>query len=286
MDILFRIFSRAFHALTARNTLGHGVHSPYLYNMVRFVIYDDNRYYCWDAVEKERRRLLRATKTLSVTDYGTGSSFGSAGSAALRRVCDIARTSLMPPRDAHLLFRLVNMLRPPLVLELGTSLGITTALLAAAAAKGRVVSFEGSTALADEARQVWKHLGIANAEVITGNIDSTLEQFLQPSPQSPNSPVQQFNNSTIQQSPNLIDFALLDANHTEEATLRYFGLLAAHAGPKSIFVLDDIRYSRSMYRAWKQIRRHPRVTSTIDLGDMGIALFDPDYLPRHYKMRI
>ena len=79
---------------------------------------------------------------------------------------------------------------------------------------------------------------------------------------------------------------MLDANHTEEATLRYFGLLAAHAGPKSIFVLDDIRYSRSMYRAWKQIRRHPRVTSTIDLGDMGIALFDPDYLPRHYKMRI
>lgn len=258
-DNIYRCGSLCSHFLRATNTFGHGIHSPYLYNLVRFVIYDDNQYYCFSDIEKERKCLLRAKKEIYVEDFGTGVS-------GRRTVSAIAASSLMPAGDAQLIFRIVNELKPSVVVELGTSLGITTSYLSYATGKGRVFTFEGSRSLTVEAQKVWTKLGCDNITTAQGNIDTTLKDFLRDIP--------------------TLDFALVDANHTYQATKDYFDLLADHCCEKSVIVFDDIRYSRQMAKAWTEIVEDKRVTASIDLYDMGIVFFNKQLLPKKYKMRV
>lgn len=266
---LFRVRSFLQHYLTAWHTGGEGIHSPYLFDWVRMWMYDDNAYYVWSHIEKERNRLLRDTRTLLVTDYGTGSQRNPQ-----RKVADIAASSLQSSKYARLLFRLVcflgenrlqanNAFDGLSVVELGTSLGITTAYLAATDSRNTVYTYEGSSALLEQAGQVWKRLNFTNIRSIVGNIDDTLGGTL----------------------PEKIDLAYIDANHRCEAVMRYFAQLLPHVHRKTVFVIDDIHYSPDMLRVWQTICRHPMVTTTMNLYDLGLVFFDTDYLHKNYRLR-
>jgi len=262
------------HRLKAWNTGGEGIHSPYLFYLVRMLMYDDHRYYIWDDIERCRLRMLQSDETVEVEDFGTGSRRPS-----VRRIADVARTSLEKPVNAQLLFRWVHFLsggRPDglNIVELGTSLGITTAYLAAPSSGNRVLTFEGSRSLADCARRNWKSLGITNITCVEGNLDATLEDSLY-------NICARANNG----SGGGIDFAFIDANHTREATLRYWRALSIYRHRKSVFVVDDIHRSPGMEAAWKEIAAQDCVSSTMDLFHMGVVFFDPDYLRRHYVLR-
>lgn len=240
------------------------------------IIGDDNRYYCWDDIEERREAMLHAPKLVNVKDYGSRGQ----GREEERLVCDIARTSLQSAKNAQVLFRIVNWLgqekgEPLQIVELGTSLGITTAYLAMADSRNQVETYEGSPALIEMAERNWKKLGIENIRAVAGNIDDTLYIYN--------------NRKTAalkEQRKKTVDFGYIDANHTYEATLRYFEALAERANEKTIIVLDDIHYSEDMERAWNEIGNRPDVTSTMDFYDFGLVFFDTHYLKRHYKLRI
>ena len=273
--IFYRIWAHIRHRLTAWNTGGEGIHSPYLFYLVRFLFYDRNAYYCFNPIEQRREAMLHAPKPIRVEDYGTGTS-------GTRLLCDIARRSLGTPKESQLLFRIALYLaeevhreegdRTPLFLELGTSLGLTTAYLAASDARSRVVTFEGASEIADIARMNWKKLSLQNIECIIGNIDETLPRFVKDT---------LYNNARAR-----ADLIFLDANHTYEATLRYYEQLHPLVHRKTIIVVDDIHWSPDMNRAWNEIRRRKEVTSSMDLLELGVLFFDPDYLPKHYTLRI
>ena len=269
-DAAYRVVSWLEHCTKAWNTGGEGIHSPYLFEWVRMVMYDTHHYYVWRDIEKRREAMLRAPKMIDYVDYGTG---GKGNTHTRRLVSDIAKTSLEPKAYGQLLFRLVNWLGHQAredgqkglhIIELGTSLGITTAYLASADSSDRVTTFEGCPAVAEMARFNWAKLGLKNIECVVGNIDDTLQTHL-----------------TEQ-----VDVAFIDANHTKEATLRYFNILLQHTGKKSVIIIDDIHYSREMGQAWKEICNHANVTCTMDLQKMGIVFLDPDYLHKHYKLRL
>ena len=261
----YRIWSWIRHQMTSWNTGGEGIHSPYLFHLVRHIISDDNRYYCWSAIEESRACMLRAPKPIHVRDYGSRGN----GGEERRMVCNIAKTSLQSAKNAQIFFRIVNWLShekdaPLKIVELGTNLGITTAYLAMADSRNEVVTFEGSEALLEMAALNWKKLGISNIQVVEGNIDETLYTYAREG----------------------VDFVYIDANHRYEATLRYFAYFAQLAHEKTIIVLDDIHYSCEMEAAWKEIGKRADVTTTMDFYDFGLVFFDTHYLKRHYKLRI
>ncbi len=245
------------HQLTACNTAGYGVHSPYLFYIVRYVLTDRNRYYVFSGIERERARLLRAKKAILANDYLTGQQ-------GERRVCDIAEKSLKSPREAQLLMRLAVLQQVKDVVELGTSFGITTAYMASAGSDVRVTTFEGVREVAEEAKKVWKKLQIDNINLIVGNIDDTLSRFNQQKE---------------------IGLAFIDANSTEESAVRYFEYLAQLAGEKSVFVLGDIHSSEGMERAWSKVCGNERATAAMDLFSIGLVFFDPHLEKRIYKIR-
>lgn len=265
--IFHRICAFLGHRLTAWNTTGEGIHSPYLFQLVRFVLRDENSYYCFADIERRRELLLSCEDTLDVVDYGSAGS--KEGTHVKRRVCDIAKTHLESARVGQVLFRILNFMgeeqkRPLEILELGTSLGVTTAYLASADSRNRVVTMEGSEAVLKVAQGIWRTLRLENIEWQVGNIDDTLYRYAR----------------------ERVDFAYVDANHTYEATMRYTDYLLDRMAEKGIIAIDDIHYSEEMERAWKELKQDPRVTTTMDVYHMGLIFVDPHYLKRHYKIRI
>ena len=269
------------HFLTAWNTSGEAIHSPYLFRLVRFVLRDENAYYCFRDIERRREWLLACEDSLDVVDYGSAGS--PEGLHVQRRVCDIAKNHLESARVGQVLFRIVNFLheeekRPLNILELGTSLGITTAYLASPDSRNKVVTMEGSEAVLRVAQGVWKMLKLENIEWIQGNIDDTLYNIY----------IGERGKVKGERGKERgeLDLAYVDANHTYDATMRYADFLLNRLTEKGILVLDDIHYSEQMERAWRELKADPRVTTSMDLYHVGLLFVDTHYLKRHYRIRI
>lgn len=267
MSKIHRIGAFIRHFLTAWNTTGEGIHSPYLFRLVRFVIRDENTFYCFADIERRREYLKACEDELDVVDFGSAGS--PEGTHIKRRVCDIAKRQLECAKIGQLLFRIINFMgqeekRPLEILELGTSLGVTTAYLASASRKNRVMTLEGSESVLKIAQGVWRALKLENIEWQEGNIDNTLYKYAREQ----------------------LDLAYVDANHTYEATKRYVDFLLPRMTEKGIIVLDDIHYSEGMERAWEELKQDQRVTTTMDLYHVGMIFVDKHYLNRHYRIRI
>ena len=267
-DALYRIYAYVRHMLTAWNTTGEGIHSPYLFHLVSFVLRDKNRFYCFSDIERRREALLNDTRVLAVVDYGSGGS--PEGLHVQRKVCDIAHGHLERAAVGQMLFRLVNFLsqnaeRPLEILELGTSLGITTAYLAMPNSQNKVMTLEGSSAVAKVAREQWQALRLTNIECVEGRIEDTL---------------------LLIRARERLDLVYVDANHTYEATRKYVECLLPRLTEKGVIAIDDIHYSREMERAWKVLQADERVTSSMDMGHIGLLFVDKHYLKRHYRLRL
>ena len=253
-----RVLAYLKHFFTSWNTTGEGIHSPYLFELVRFILRDEKR---------RREMLLACEDTLEVVDFGSQGS--PEGKHVQRRVCDIAKMHLESKQVGQALFRLINWIgerekRPLEILELGTSLGITTAYLAAADSRNRVMTMEGSGEVLHVAQGVWRALQMENIEWTEGNIDDTLNK----------------------RARKTIDVAYVDANHTYEATMRYVDFLLPRLPEKGVLILDDIHYSEQMEHAWEALKNDARVTTSMDLYHVGLLFVDPHYLKRHYIIRL
>ena len=258
--IIYRVFSYLRHVLTAWNTTGEGIHSPSLFYIVRFLFRDKNSYYCFETIEQRRASLLANRDVVEVIDYGSCGC--PSGMRVMRRISDVAKYQLECAQVQQVLFRLLAYMneevhRPLEILELGTSLGITTAYLASVDSKNRVMSFEGSSSIASLARKQWQLLGLENIECVEGRIERAK-----------------------------LDFVYVDANHTYEATMEYVHFLLDRMSPKGIVVVDDIHYSREMCRAWEELKNDKRVTSSMDLFHVGLLFVNPYYMKRHYTISL
>jgi predicted O-methyltransferase YrrM len=217
-----------------RSGNAHGLHSPFVYGLYTTVICHNGEYKAYPQIEARRRELLRSSQSITVTDFGAGSQVSGA-SGKQRRVRDIARHAAKPPRLAQLLFRLVNHFQPSTILELGTSLGLTTAHLATADSRNQVITFEGCPNTAAIARETFTKLQLHNVQLVEGNLDTTLP-------------------ATLAKLTKPVDFVFFDGNH-------------------SVFVLDDIHWSAEMEQAWEAIKANPAVTITVDLFYVGLVFF-------------
>jgi predicted O-methyltransferase YrrM len=239
----------------------HGVHSPFVFDLYQQVILHDGIYPAYLLIEDLREELKENPQEIEVTDFGAGSRISR---TYRRRISDIARISAKPPKYAQLLFRLVNYFQPVKVLELGTSLGLTTAYLAAANKKAAVYTFEGCPNIGKQALVNFKNLKLKNINLITGNLDQTLPAFM----------------ATV----DLVEFVYFDGNHRYEPTMRYYRLCLQKHTENTVFVFDDIYWSAEMEKAWKEICQDPAVTLSIDLFQIGLVFFRKKQPKQHFTL--
>ncbi|MEO5984765.1 MAG: class I SAM-dependent methyltransferase [Ferruginibacter sp.] len=248
--------------ITAQSGKGHGVHSPFVFDFIKNVLNDNAQYPEYDKIEALRKKLLADERMIEVEDFGARLS---STLKKIRKVKQIAGTSLKTKKYAQLLFRIAKYYKASTIIELGTSLGITTAYLASANATN-VYSLEGSGSIAGLASHNIKCLGITNTTIVTGVFEDTLNDLLAKVPKP--------------------DLVFVDGNHRKFPTLNYFSALLNSSKNTTLFIFDDIYWSNEMEEAWTQIKNDASVTITIDLFFIGIVLLTKDFkVKQHFKIR-
>jgi predicted O-methyltransferase YrrM len=248
--------------LKATNSKGHGMHSPFVYTFIEKVLNDKTKYETFEKIEMVRKSLLRNKQEIEVEDFGAGSNVIK---TKKRFVKNIAASSLKPKKFSQLLYRIVQFYNHKNILELGTSLGITTAYLAAAN-NAKVTSMEGSKNIANIAVNNFETLQLKNINLIVGEFEKTLNPFLQKN--------------------DAIDLAFLDGNHRKEPTLQYFKTLLPKLHNDSFLIFDDIHWSKEMEEAWSIIKENDAVTMSIDLFFIGIVFFKKEFkIKQHFSIR-
>lgn len=240
----------------------HGVHSPFVYELLDEVIYDHKEVPYYASIETLRKALKKDQRKLNIVDLGAGSMINTDKE---KRVSQLANNALKPPRIAQLLARLAARFEPEVIVELGTCLGITTAYMASASPKSEIITIEGCPETAGIARENFETLNLKNIELKVGNFD---EQFPE-----------------ILESRDTIDFLFIDGNHKKEATLDYFQRCLPKVHNDTVLIFDDIYWSRGMKEVWEQIKAHPKVQVTLDLFYIGLVFFKTNQEEEHFKIR-
>jgi len=237
----------------------HSIHSPYFFDFYNQVIKsDDKDKQEFITIEALRENLLLNTTEIVMQDLGAKSAHFSSDKRSLSK---IAATGLSPASYCRLYNRIIHYMDATQILELGTSLGITTLYLSQKE-NAMVTTFEGNPSLNNVALTHFEHFNRQNIQQVEGNLDSVLANFLV--------------------NPSKIHFVLMDANHRYEPTLRYFDLLSRRMADKGIIVMDDIYHSEEMNQAWRKICNHQLVYGSVDLFRCGILFFDPALNRQHF----
>ena len=68
--------------------------------------------------------------------------------------------------------------------------------------------------------------------------------------------------------------------------MHYLELLTDRIHEQTIIILDDIRWSDSMYDAWKKIMNNPKYHLSIDLFRIGIISLRPGQEKEHFTIKL
>lgn len=247
--------------ILASNGRGHGIHSPFVYELVREVLNDNRNYYAYGRIEAVRTNLLLDQRKLTVDDFGAGSSRRKHKEET---VSVIAGRSLSSKKFGRLLFRLAHFYQARQIIELGSSLGISASYLASANGGSLVNTLEGSAVIAGIAAETFNTLGLNNIILNIGKFEDTIGDLM----------ITDFG----------ADLVFLDGNHRKKPVLDYFEQILGNMAASSLIIIHDIHWSREMEEAWAVIKKHPRVKLTVDIFSAGLVFFREEFRVRQHFM--
>ena len=232
----------------------HGTHSPFIYAIVNECLSTniDKKF----LLERKNlfKDLKKSTKTIEITDYGSGSKKLS----NLRKVSEIFKISSSKGKYGLLLYKLNKHYKFNHILELGTSLGVGSFHLSHGDPKSQIISIEGCAKTFNEAKINLK--SCQNVELINSTFTDFITNFNHPK----------------------YDLIFIDGHHDGDALKKYIELLDPYTHNDTFFILDDIRWSNSMYDSWNEIKSFNKFNVTIDFFRMGIILKRSQQQKEHF----
>ena len=239
----------------------HGVHSPFVFDLVTKCFYDATKYQEYEVLKSYRKSLLENKNTIEVTDFGAGSRVFKSNT---REIAKIAQTAGITPKNAELLFRIVRYFQPKSILEIGTSLGLATSALSLGNSNAKIITLEGcpNTQKQAQIQLQGQNSNFQNVEFVNTEFSSYFK--------------------VIHPSPITHHLIYFDGNHSKKATLDYFEALLPTISNDSVWIFDDIHWSADMEEAWEIIKKHPKVSVTIDTFQWGIVFFRAEQEKEHF----
>jgi len=259
---VWRILKYLQHLIFLRHRYGHGIHSPYLFEAVHKVIFDASGEKGHIPVRDLHRDLLSDRTSLPAGGAGAPSRVHS---AAYSPVGSFVRGSSVSPKYGALLFRISRWFNPEVILELGTGIGVSTLYLASASPGATVHTIEGNRDRAEFSLRLFKRSGLTTVQVHIGEMDQVLD--------------------TLRSGVSGRILAFVDGNHLYGPTLRYLRWILDQAGEEAVVVMDDIYWSKGMFRAWQEIISWPEIRVSINLFQMGILLLRRDLNKADLKIK-
>ena len=222
---------------------GHGVHSPFVFDLITTVIEEHNDYYCYEQLQTIHMQVLHR-KDERV--YGTRK----------RPIKKTYKKYGLTSSELKLLFRLANRIQPKTMLVVGSNFGLTPLYLTAYSSDFSCVVIEPDPVTAMIANEYINKYATASIEVLPclDDIPENLDFIFWD--------IRPFNNNLLIQT---------------------FERFMLHVHEMSVLVIAGINMSSNCRKTWKTICTHPQVTVTIDLCHLGIVYFNPKLHRNTYK---
>ncbi len=235
----------------------HGIHSPFVYDLSDKCFTIQREKADEILLNKYESSLTSNNTKIHIQDFGVGSrKMGSK-----RSINQIYKNSSSKGKFGKLLYQLNRHFEFNNVLEFGTSLGIGTLNLHLGNPTSKITSLE---ACPETHRFTSRQLNqFPNIQLI----NQMFEHFL--------------NESQNQ----IFDFVFIDGHHDGDALLHYLEKLKPLTHSETIFLLDDIRWSQSMFDAWNKIKVDKNYNLSIDLFRMGLVSPRPHQQKEHFILR-
>lgn len=240
----------------------HAVHSPFVFCLLTKCFYDKAQKPHYQVLSNYRNALLKNNNTIEVTDFGAGSRVFKSNK---RQISKIAATAGISSKRAQLLYRITDYFKPETILEIGTSLGLATSALSLGNPKASIVTLEGCPNTMAIAKNQFQLFNINNVECIATEFNDYLQ------------------NCNLKSK--IYSLIYFDGNHSKKATLDYFEQLLPTITNDTVWIFDDIHWSAEMEEAWEIIKKHPKVTVTIDTFQWGLVFFRHEQRKEHFIIR-
>jgi len=220
-------------------------------------------------IEEIRKQLLVSEQIIEVTDFGQGSGkfkrkIGDAPLLYNRKVKEIASKALKSPNECYLIAGIIEYLKPESILELGTSLGISTSYISRANPASKIISVEGCHQTAAIAEKNIIKTNSLNVKILVSKFEDAIDNLMK-------------NNS--------FSMAIIDGNHAYEPVMNYFDSISQQMRKNGVIIIDDIRWSAGMRKAWMEIQKRPEVTLSVDFFQIGIVFFNKAFVKEHLMMK-
>lgn len=238
----------------------HGVHSPFVYNFIVNGLNKRNNANLLKEIKAFKAELSHNKNSIRITDFGAGSRVFK---STKRPINKIAKNAGIASKKIKLLLKISTYFNFKSILEIGTSLGIGTFALAVGNPNAKITTLEGCPETLDVAKKLLSKHHKLNIKYVLGDFKNTID-------------------SVLTQPYDLIYF---DGNHQKEATITYFEKCLKVAHNDSIFIFDDIYWSKQMTEAWDYIKKHPKVSITIDVFHFGIVFFRKEQAKENFIIR-
>ena len=253
--LFFRIKSYISFIIKSKNK--HGVHSPFVFDLITKCFNKKNPTNFDQLFLKYKKELFKNTSTINVTSNGTISN--------MRQVSKISKSTGISNKSAKLLIKLMQYYKPTSVMEIETSLGLSTAALSISLPNSSITTIEECRETGNIAQNLFNKYQFKNIKLIIGNYNETLAKQL---------------------NKNTFDFVFFNGNHTKKATLDYFKLSLSSIHNNSFFLFNNIYRNFEMKQAWEEIKKNPSVTITIDTYQWGLVFFRKEQQKEHFTIRI
>ncbi len=249
------------YRISAKGKKGHGIHSPFVYqwyttlftNYLKGIEKDLN-------IVKDLREIIQQDNTLlEINDPGVR------GGHYFISVKEILKRSVSDEKKCQMLYLIARSINPTYIVELGTSLGLSTISLALAAPGATLHTIDGVSSIGQYAQKIFKQANVNNIFQHIGLFEEILPNIIK--------------NISF---PFLV---FIDGNHRYEATVNYFHRFGEILRENCCIIVDDIHWSEEMERAWIKICTHARSTICLDFFYFVVVFFKENTQKTLYKLR-
>lgn len=241
-DRWFEVRSYFRHFLYAHGK--HGVHSPFVFDLLTFTSKNALDESIVGELKSLRRRMRSDSRTIQKTDFGTGKS-------GMVKVKTMVAQSAQPLHQSVFIARLAQHLGCNKIVELGTSIGLTTVAMGLIHPEAEIISIEGCPNTAEIARENLTRSSLNQVKVISGEAMQVIEE----------------RRAEILAA----DLVFIDCNHTYRATEDFLQFFEASENPNLTIVLDDIYWSAEMNHAWRTLIAKETFAISADFFHFGIV---------------
>jgi predicted O-methyltransferase YrrM len=225
------------------------IHSPFVFNFICTVL-EPSQTVQPKLPEELLNYYIKYKQKINISDNaGEGSNAIDYEHVTVSKI--ISKIGI-PKKYGKILLKIIEKYKCKTVIELGTSLGISTSYLAEFK-QNKVYTIDANQEIQDISKEAFKAININNVIFINASFEDSFESLCQ--------------------GQRNISLIFIDGNHNKDATIRYFNTCLPYINEETIIIFDDIYWSEGMTEAWQFICQHHSVRLSIDLYRIGIIFF-------------